>query len=206
MLAHQMRAAAKEVRAFDTETPACLSFSQTRLLVEPGETNVVLGVNRTGDFRIPTACEYAVRDITSSSASNTVLRTGTISLRAGQGFAEIRLSADMWPPADAERTLQVTLFNPAPNTVILKATATVLISAAATATASQPRLAVRSDSSSGLTLSWPVSFSSYVLECSGELNAPNWIEVKTAPVVKGDQYCVQEATLQRQCFYRLKLR
>jgi hypothetical protein len=40
---------------------------------------------------------------------------------------------------------------------------------------------------SGLTLSWPASFTSFILEGTDTLSSPVWVAVPTAPVPEGDQ-------------------
>jgi hypothetical protein len=66
----------------------------------------------------------------------------------------------------------------------------------------RPRLSIR-QAKNDVLLSWSTNDCGFVLQCITNVDAENWLDVASAPVINGDQFFVTNQAVGPQKFYRL---
>jgi hypothetical protein len=190
------------VRGYDT--PAYIDFERTSFIVREDQTNLVIGVVRTGEFRQSASVDFRLVEGTASAGSDYKAAGGTIYFPAGQSFKTISLSILSDGQAEPDETFELELFNPGANVVLMHNSATITIQDAPQIVATLPRLQISPAPEGGVALSWPDNGTSCVLERTERPAGGLWEPVEDEPVLyEGRRVVIQPVT---NTFYTYRLR
>lgn len=187
--------------------PAYLGFGSTEYSIEPGETNAMISVVRTGEFRVPATVKYATRNSSAVLEEDYLPRAGDLTIPAGQGFASIAIPVLDNPKRTEERTIELVLSEPSPGAEIVTSRALLTlppVPQAAPLDLSNPVLRVASAGPGKLALSWNGEPGRYQLERATRAARASWLSVKS-PVQESSGCCtVIEEVASGPVFFRLK--
>ena len=145
-----------QFKTYDTETPSYVQFTSPRYEVSETETNAVVTIVRTGDFRKLAAIEYATREGTAENAVDFVSSGGKVVFAAGQSFRTITIpilrDGDPTP-----KKFQVEMTQADVNTIVTTPSAEVEIKP-------QPPALNIAAKGQAFEVSWPDSGQPFVLE------------------------------------------
>lgn len=161
--------ASAQIKAYDYATPSYVQFSSPRYEVSETETNAVVTIVRTGDYRNLAAVEYSTREGTATDSVDFQACGGKVVFSAGQSVRTI--SIPILRGADSvAKTFQVELTEIDPSAVVVTPSAEVEIKP-------QPPTLTIGMNGGVLQISWPDSASKFALET--QLNG-EWVGVEGA--------------------------
>src|SRR4051812_29553838 len=108
--------ASAQITAKSYDTPSYIEFSATRFEVAECETNAVVTVVRSGDYRKTAAIDYTTTAGTAESGIDFQPCGGTLVFASGQSVKTITIPILRDGPEATAKTFAVLLQNPAPNT------------------------------------------------------------------------------------------
>jgi len=184
-----------QVKAQDTETPSYVQFSAPRFEVSETETNAVITVVRSGDFRNNAAVSYKTVEGTAANNVDFEPSGGTIVFSAGQSFKTISIAVLHAGKPATDKTFKVALVQPSANTIIVSPAADVSIKQAG------PALSIALGAN-GLSVVWPDAGAAYALEA--QVNG-TWSAVTTAPALADGSWSVRIDPTQPVALFRLRL-
>jgi hypothetical protein len=163
-----------QFKPYDTETPSYVQFTSPRYEVSQTETNAVVTIVRSGDFRQLAAIEYTTREGTAEDAVDFVASGGKVVFAAGQSFRTITIpilrGGDPTP-----KTFQVEMTQADVNTIVTTPTAQVEIKP-------QPPALTIAVKGNALEVSWPDSGQPFALEAQAD---GQWSSVAGAALIDG---------------------
>lgn len=145
-----------QYKPYDTETPSYVQFSDPRYEVSATETNAVVTIVRTGDYRKQASVEYNTREGTAEDGVDFQACGGRIVFLAGQSFRTITVPI-LRASEPVTKTFAVEMASADPYTVVTTTTAEVEIKP-------QPPALTIAVRSGALVVSWPDTDSPFVLE------------------------------------------
>jgi hypothetical protein len=182
-----------QYKTYDYDTPSYIQFSDPRYEVSSTETNAVVTIVRTGDYRKQAAVEFTTREGTAEDGVDFQACGGKIVFMAGQSFRTITVPIlrDSEPVA---KTFAVELTSADPYTVVTTTSVEVEIKP-------EPPSLTIAVKPSGLVVSWPDSGSPFVLEAQVD---GAWSAVATPPVLENGNWNVAIAPSARVALFRLR--
>jgi hypothetical protein len=169
-----------QIKAQGYDTPSYIEFSAPRFEVNGTETNAVITIVRTGDYRRIAAVDYATKDGTAEGNINFRPSGGTIVFDAGQSLKTINIPIirdEPTPPA----SFQVELTAAAYLTLVTTPTAEVEIKSP------PPPLAI-SATGQNISITWPDLGQTFVLQA---LINGAWASVLNSPSLENGDWKVQ---------------
>ena len=145
-----------QFKPYDTATPSYVQFTLPRYEVSETETNAVVTIVRSGDFRKQAAIEFTTREGTAEDAVNFVACGGKVVFSAGQNFRTITIPI-LRAGDPTTKTFHVEMTQADVNTVVTTPTAEVQIKP-------QPPTLNIAAKGQALEVSWPESGQPFVLE------------------------------------------
>ncbi len=188
------------------QTPAYLGFNQPKYAVSETETNAVVTIVRTGEFRLASTVELTTRDGSATAGADYQSIHQTVYFPAGAGFATVAIPILKDALVEGDETVTLVLSNPDPNSAIVAGQASLVITDSASV-ASAPanfRLAVKAAGQGLILLQWPTACGNCVLEKSLAPNGPDWQQVAATPTQDGDNWTVTVPVEIPQAFFRLR--
>jgi hypothetical protein len=145
-----------QIKAQSYDTPSYVQFSEPRYEVSKTETNAILTLVRTGDYRNPASVDFSTHEGTAADNVDFKPCGGTIVFSGGQSIRTITVPI-LHSPDPVSKTFQVELAGGDPATIVMTPTVEVEIKAPA------PSLNIALQPG-GLLISWPDSATAFVLE------------------------------------------
>lgn len=182
-----------QIKAQSYDTPSYVQFSATRYEVSETETNAVLTLMRSGDFRNPASVDF--NTVEGTAADNVDFKPcgGTIVFSGGQSVRTI--SVPILRSGDAaSKTFQVALAAGDPATIVMTPSADVEIKSQA------PSLTIALKSGA-LVVSWPDSGSQFVLEAQVD---GAWSAVAATPALDQGVWSVAIDSTTPMAWFRLR--
>lgn len=175
------------------DTPSYIEFATPRFEVSETETNAVVTVVRTGDYRRTASVDYSTQDGTAEGNVNFKPCGGTLVFAAGESFKTINIPVLREQP-EPVKTFQVALAQPATSqVVVITPTAEVEIKS------TPPSLAIKLESS-GIQISWADIGVPFRLESQID---GSWVQVGDSPELIEGEWKVQIAVGARVELFRL---
>jgi hypothetical protein len=184
-----------QVVAKDTQTPSYVQFSAPHFEVSETETNAVLTVVRSGDFRNSSSVAYKTLEGTAESNVDFESTGGDLTFNPGECFKTITIPVLRNGKPAPDKTFKVALAQPSPDTIVLTAAADVSIKAAGPALS----IALAAD---GLTVQWPDVGATCTLEAQVD---GNWTAVTERPTLVDGSWAVKVNPSQTVALFRLRL-
>jgi hypothetical protein len=179
------------------DTPSYIEFAQARFEVSESETNAVVTLIRSGDYRRIASVDYATREGTATVDDDFQARGGRVVFQAGESFKEIRIPIVADQSVEAEETFAVELSAPGAYTEIVQASAEVVIKDSA------PALMLNiARIEGGFVVSWPTTAAEYVLQYKGLDTA--WADVPFAPEAGEGKWVLEFASDEALNLFRLR--
>jgi hypothetical protein len=183
-----------QIKAQSYDTPSYVQFSAPRYEVSENETNAVVTVVRSGDYRNPASVDFTTREGTAADNVDFQPCGGTIVFTAGQSFRTISIPI-LRSSEPISKTFQVELAEADANTIVTTPSAEIEIKPL------PPALTIMVKSG-GLLVSWPDSGSSFVLEAQID---GAWTAVSTAPTLDQGTWTVAIDSTAPLALFRLRL-
>jgi hypothetical protein len=183
-----------QIKAQGYDTPSYVQFSAPRYEVSETETNAVVTLVRSGDFRKTASIDYTTQEGTAADGVDFEACGGTVVFAAGQSFRTITIPI-LRSPAPVTKTFQVQMTEGDFNTVVTTPSAEVEIKP-------QPpglRIAAKK---AALVVSWPDSGAKFVLE--GQVDG-QWSAVNAPPVLADGNWTVTLTPGAPVILFRLRL-
>jgi hypothetical protein len=186
--------ASAQIKAQGYDTPSYVQFSAPRYEVSQNETNAVVTIVRSGDFRKIASVDYSTREGTAADNIDFEPCGGTIIFNPGQNFRTITIpikrSADTVAKSFQVEIAQVDL-----NTVVTTPTANVEIKPL------PPALDIAAKEGA-LVISWPESNAPFVLEAQVD---GEWSALAETPALANGSWSVTVTPASPLTFFRLRL-
>jgi hypothetical protein len=182
-----------QIKVQGYDTPSYVQFSAPRYEVSQTETNAVLTIVRTGDYRKIASVEYSTREGTASDNVDFEPCGGTIVFNPGQNFRTITIPIRR-SSEPVTKTFQVEMTQGDLNTVVTTPTAAVEIKP-------QPPALDIAVNKGALVLSWPDSDSGFVLEAQVD---GQWTAVSETPTLANGSWTVSVSPTSSLIFFRLR--
>ena len=182
-----------QIKPYDYDTPSYVQFSVPRYEVSATETNAVVTIVRTGDYRKQASVDYTTREGTAEDGVDFQACGGKLVFLAGQSFRTITVPIlrDSQP---VSKTFAVELTAADSYTVVTTASAEIEIKP------QPPALAIAAKAGS-LVVSWPDTGSPFVLEA---LTNGSWSAMTNAPALAEGTWSVAVDTSAPVAWFRLR--
>jgi hypothetical protein len=190
-------------------TPAYIQFTSNSFAEFDEESNAVITVLRTGEYREPVSVSFTTRDGSATAGIDYAFTSGTLLIPGGVGMVEFNVPILLDELPKEPRTVELILSNPGPNGIILQETAVLEIVDRVIAGASLelPRLTISQSENGGVIISWPAGEAEHLLEKTHDLFGGDWREVTAGPTLNSGLFKVIELINSGEpCFYRLRVR
>lgn len=171
--------ASAQIKAQDYDTPSYVQFSAPHYEVSQTETNAVVTIVRSGDYRKTASVDYSTAEGTAADNVDFKPCGGTIVFKAGESFRTITIPI-LRASDPKTKTFQVQLAEADTMTVVTTPSAEVEIKAQAPALTIVPR-------NGALLVTWPDSDSAYVLDA---LVGGAWVQVDAQPTLENGTWSV----------------
>jgi hypothetical protein len=178
-------------------TPAYIQFNTEVYRVPANAPEAVIHVIRTGEFRETTWIEYATRDGSASAGEHYVATRGRLEFPAGQSFLSFTVPLGPGTVSKGEKTVQLELFNPAPNAFVTQESAVLIIENP------DPGLKVERSADGTLKVSWAAAFQDYIIESNSAAVGNDWKPVNFPVTIKDDRCEVAFPASDASGFFRL---
>ena len=182
-----------QIKAQSYDTPSYIQFSATRYEVSETETNAVLTLLRTGDYRNPASVDFATREGTAADNVDFKPCGGTIVFSGGQSIRTITVPI-LRSSDPIKKSFQVELAATDPASIVMTPSAEVSIGASAPSL----NIALRSG---GLLISWPDAGSPFVLEQQVD---GAWSSVSVPPALDQGTWTVAVDAPVSMAWFRLR--
>jgi hypothetical protein len=183
-----------QYRILGYDTPSYIQFSSQRFEVNGTETNAVITVVRTGDFRNPASVDYATQDGTAEGNVHFRPCGGTINFPAGQSMRTISIPIIREQP-EPPKTFNVELVQTSEASLVITPTAEVEIQ-------SLPTLSIAADAGGAVKLSWADVGAPYVLEAKAD---GEWQGILNAPTLVDGEWTLSVSGAAPMAWFRLRL-
>jgi hypothetical protein len=201
--AEAIQAQSVAVRSYGT--PCYFEFSDPSYAVDPGQTNALITVIRTGEFRVSVSVNYSTRTGTATAGVDYLDVAGTLLIPAGRGSATFSVPLLQGSQRDEPVTVHLTLSAAGLNGMITQGSALLTIGSSSPSTAADaPLLAVHAEPGGKVVLSWPTNPRSWALQKTENPSGTNWVEVLAAAQEDRGRLVVTELALGGRYFYRLR--
>jgi hypothetical protein len=184
-----------QIKAQSFDTPSYVQFSAARFEVSENETNAVVTVVRSGDYRKTASVDFTTVEGSASSNVDFQPCGGTLVFASGQSIKTITIPILRETAGEPVKDFQVQLQQPAANTIVLTDSAVVEIIPQA------PALNIAL-SGNGLTVSWPDVSLPYTLEA--QLDG-SWTAITTGVVLGENGWSASVPPSGQVAFFRLRL-
>jgi hypothetical protein len=182
-----------QIKAQGYDTPSYVQFTAPHYEVSDTETNAVVTIVRTGDFRKTASVDYSTREGTAEDNVDFKPCGGAIVFAAGESFRTVTIPV-IRSDAPVSKSFQVDLAQGDFNTIVTTPTAEVEIKP-------QPPALTIAPSGGALLVSWPDSASSFVLEAQID---GQWSAVFDAPTRANGTWSVAVQPTSALVFFRLR--
>jgi hypothetical protein len=176
------------------DTPSYIQFSNPTFEVDGDQTNAVITLVRTGDYRKNASVDYATQDGTAEGNVHFKPCGGTVNFAAGQSIRTITIPILREQPAPP-KTFQVELVQTSDTSLVITPTAQVEIK-------SLPTLSILAASAAGVQLAWPDVGAAYVLEAKAD---GDWQAVASAPTLVDGEWTIALDANTPMEWFRLRL-
>lgn len=176
------------------DTPCYIQFSSQRFEVQGCETNAVITVVRTGDYRKSATVDYSTQDGSAEGNVNFQPAGGTINFDAGQSIRTISIPIIREQPAPP-KSFQVELVQTSADSLVMTPSAEVVIQ-------SLPTLQIEAAVSGQLKLTWADVGAPYILEAKA---GGDWLPVGTSPALLDGEWSISLGTGEAMEWFRLRL-
>lgn len=182
-----------QIKPYDYDTPSFVQFTTPRYEVSEAQTNAVVTIVRTGDYRRQASVEYTTREGTAEEGVDFQPTGGKVVFQAGQSFRTI--TVPVVPNSEpVVKTFAVELTAADAFTVVTTASAEVEIKP-------QPPALAIAVKNGALLVSWPDSGSPFVLEAQID---GAWSAVTNPPALAEGQWTAAVDTTAPVALFRLR--
>jgi hypothetical protein len=186
--------ASAQIKAQDYDTPSYIQFTLPRYEVSETETNAVVTIVRSGDFRKVASIDYSTVEGTAEDNIDFKPSGGTIVFAAGQNFRTITIPV-MRSAEPVVKKFQVQMMEADSNTIVTTPSAEIEIKP------TPPALSIAAKAG-GLLLSWPDAGAPFVLEAQVD---GAWSAVQTPPALANGTWSVTVDASAPVVLFRLRL-
>ena len=183
-----------QIKAQGYDTPSYVQFSAPRYEVSETETNAVVTIVRSGDFRKIASVDYSTREGTASDNVDFEPCGGSIVFNPGQNFRTITIPIKR-SSEPVTKTFQVEMTQGDLNTVVTTPSADVEIKP-------QPPALDIAAKNGALVVSWPESDTPFVLEAQSD---GQWSAVTETATLANRSWSVAITPTSPLSFFRLRL-
>jgi hypothetical protein len=188
------------------DTPAYLQFSDPQYTVAPDQTNALITVVRTGEFREDVSVEYSTLDGTAIAGQDYTSMAGRILIPAGRGFATFLLPIVHDLQGPGSKLVQLRLSDPSTIGFITQTNASVMIlNNAELPTVTGPRLSIQVQPPGQVILSWSTNAGPCLIEKSADTAGSAWTSLSATPQSLNGLFRVTDPVGATHYFYRLRL-
>ena len=185
-------------------TPSYIDFGQSNYRIAQGETNLLVTILRTGDYREAASVDLSTRDATAKAGTDYSPISTRVYFPPQAGFATVSISIQPSAGSTSDQTFYLDLKNPSANGIIESPSAQVTISSAQVAQASSIKLNIRPGPNGTVLISWSASAGSNVLEKCQSPSGSSWSAVTGTPNTSGSVTTMSDTLVGGTCFYRLR--
>jgi hypothetical protein len=189
-------------KPFSYVIPAEIELNNSHYSVSHTETEAVIALIRTGEYRESASVDFTTRAGTAVAGVDYTEIRATVVFPAGQSYQEISIPIHATNNPGEKKTILLELSNPGPNVFITRADATLVIEY--NEEMELPRLHIKAGPRNTLELFWSADCADFVLEKSQDPTADSWKKVEFAPITRGEVCVVMEPVSGAYNFYRLK--
>lgn len=182
----------------DTVVPNEFWFTSDVYQVDEDATNAVITVGfAPGNRSWQGSVDYSVRSGTATAGEDFIAVSGTLYFSGpGTPVPTINIPIINDELQEGDETVQISLSNS--NAIIAQTNATLVI------IEKPPSLKIAASGNGKISLTWPESFSNFVLEKSAQPTGNNWSLVSSVQNVSNGVCCVEEPPSVTPVFYRLR--
>jgi hypothetical protein len=188
-------------------TPAYIGFSRPEFTVPQDQTNALITVVRTGEYRIPARVQYTTQDGTAIAGQEYSPAQGTLLFPAGVGFATFSVPLHAGTPGQSGLNLRLVLSSGEPDTKVTQGQATLsLMPAQPKGTSTSAGLKINNASGGKVVVvTWSSEFDHAILEESGDPAGHDWKAV-AVPVQSSAGTCsITQPVRTGGVFFRLNV-
>jgi hypothetical protein len=193
------------VSAADYDSACYIQFEQPKYSVCRSDTNAVITVTRSGDFRQQTMVEYEVADGTATAGEDYKPVGGQLVFAPFENKKTFFIPILSNPDTNTDRTVQLSLVNPGYHAMVLESEATLVITGAASSAEPPPAVEISLASPGLVAISWSGNRLDCVLEKSTDPSG-SWTQVSVPPYQMEGRLIVEETASNILYFYRLRLK
>jgi hypothetical protein len=183
-----------QIKAQGYDTPSYIQFSAPRYEVTETETNAVITLVRTGEYRTTASVDYTTVEGTAAENIDFEPTGGTIVFPAGQCFRTITIPV-LRSSKPGAKTFQVELSQADVNSIVVTPTVDIEIKP-------QPPALDIAVKKGALVVSWPDSGSPFVLDAQVD---GQWSRVDAAPALANGVWTVTFTPTAPVALFRLRL-
>jgi hypothetical protein len=196
-------AANKTVRPLGHNIPAYVGFSSSIYEVSADQSQAVITLIRTGEFREPVTVGFATADGTARAGREYTAVSGDLLIPAGVGLATFNVPLHASELTEGSATVLLKLVEQDPATLIVLGDATLVLQPA-TGSATVPPLTIQTEEPGSVVISWEADGAPCALERSATPRGGVWRTVEAAPELTEGVYKLREPASAGQFFYRLR--
>jgi hypothetical protein len=201
------KVASQTVGILDHETPAYLQFGSPSYSVAEDQTNAVISVVRTGEFRETVSVEYSTEQGTAEAEADFEPQRGTLLIPAGVGYTEFLVPVHLDEAEEGPETVELVLSRPSSNGLIVQGRSLLTIVESASPPAPERlRLDIAADGAGRILLSWSTNAAGCVLQKKEDMASAAWSDVSSAPEVSEGRCTVVLDQKEGSFFFRLRER
>jgi hypothetical protein len=185
--------------------PVCyIQFQQQNFSVCQNETNAVITVTRSGDFRNRAVVDFEVNDGTATAGEDYRPVGGQLIFAPFENRKTFSVPIIPNQSAETNRTVQLTLLNAAYHATIVQPEATLFITRATPAVPLPPPISIASESAGIVAISWPGDRLDCSVERTDDPSKP-WSTISASPYQMEGRLVIEEPATNILYLYRLRL-
>jgi hypothetical protein len=191
--------------AADYEAVCYIQFQQQTFRVCQNESNAVITVSRSGDFRDRAIVDYQANDGTATAGEDYKAVGGQLIFAPFENQKTFSIPIISNHSATTNRTVQLTLRNAAYHAMIVQPEATLYITSDVPALAPPPPISIANESNGMIAVSWPGERIDCSVERTDDPSRP-WTTISTPPFQVEGTLVIEEPATNNLYFYRLRLK
>ena len=185
--------------------PVCyIQFQQQNFSVCQNETNAIITVTRSGDFRDRAVVDFEVNDGTATAGEDYRPVGGQLIFAPFENRKTFSIPIIPNPSAEPNRTVHLTLLNAAYHATIVQPGATLFITKAAPALPLPPLISISKESGGIVAISWPGDRLDCSVERTDDPSKP-WSTISASPYQMEGRLVIEEPATNILYWYRLRL-
>jgi hypothetical protein len=191
------------VKILGYDTPAYIDFEQVSFEVSEDQTNLVIGISRTGEYRQQAQVDFSLIEGTATEGKDYKPVGGTLVFAAGQGFKTITIPILQDSEAEPDETFTIEFSNPSANAFLMHTNAAVTIKDVPPVIKELPSLKIAPGKDGTIAISWEQA-DGCVLERSDNPALGTWETLPVTPELYEGRYVVVQPVTNTFYAYRLR--